>query len=34
VRASFHYVRSGLTVSPDDLPDSDDLLALLGTTAA
>ena len=34
VRASFHYVRSGLTVSPDDLPGSDDLLALLGTTAA
>jgi DNA helicase II / ATP-dependent DNA helicase PcrA len=34
VRASFHYVRSGLTVSPVDLPDSDDLLALLGTTAA
>lgn len=34
VRASFHYVRSGLTVSPEDLPDSEDLLALLGTTAA
>jgi DNA helicase-2/ATP-dependent DNA helicase PcrA len=34
VRASFHYVRSGLTVSPDDLPDNDDLLALLGNAAA
>jgi DNA helicase II / ATP-dependent DNA helicase PcrA len=34
VRASFHYVRSGLTVSPDELPDGDDLLALLGPTAA
>ena len=34
VRASFHYVRSGLTVTPDDLPGNDDLLALLGTTAA
>ena len=34
VRASFHYVRSGLTVSPDDLPGPDDLLAMLGTTAA
>jgi DNA helicase-2/ATP-dependent DNA helicase PcrA len=34
VRASFHYVRSGLTVTPDDLPGDDDLLALLGTTAA
>ena len=34
VRASFHYVRSGVTVTPDDLPGSDDLLALLGPTAA
>ncbi|AEV70983.1 DNA/RNA helicase, superfamily I [Mycolicibacterium rhodesiae NBB3] len=34
VRAAFHYVRSGLTVTPDNLPGDDDLLALLGTTAA
>jgi DNA helicase II / ATP-dependent DNA helicase PcrA len=34
VRASFHYVRSGLTVTPDDLPGADDLLKLLGPTAA
>lgn len=34
VRASFHYVRSGLTVTPDDLPDGDDLLALLESAAA
>ncbi len=34
VRASFHYVRSGLTISPDDLPGTEDLLALLETTAA
>ncbi|HET6733719.1 ATP-dependent helicase [Mycobacterium sp.] len=29
VRAAFHYVRSGLTVTPDSLPDADDLAALL-----
>jgi DNA helicase II / ATP-dependent DNA helicase PcrA len=29
VRAAFHYVRSGLTVSPDTLPEADDLVALL-----
>lgn len=34
VRASFHYVRSGLTVTPDDLPDGDDLLAMLESAAA
>ena len=34
VRASFHYVRSGLTVTPDDLPGSADLLALLGGATA
>jgi DNA helicase-2/ATP-dependent DNA helicase PcrA len=34
VRASFHYVRSGLTVTPDDLPGSADLLALLGGASA
>lgn len=29
VRAAFHYVRSGQTVSPDTLPGADDLLELL-----
>jgi DNA helicase-2/ATP-dependent DNA helicase PcrA len=29
VRAAFHYVRSGRTVSPDTLPDADDLAGLL-----
>lgn len=29
VRAAFHYVRSGVTVIPDELPDADDLAALL-----
>jgi ATP-dependent DNA helicase UvrD/PcrA len=29
VRAAFHYVRSGQTVSPDTLPGPDDLAALL-----
>ena len=29
VRAAFHYVRSGRTVSPDSLPGADDLVALL-----
>jgi DNA helicase-2/ATP-dependent DNA helicase PcrA len=29
VRAAFHYVRSGQTVTPDTLPDADDLAALL-----
>jgi DNA helicase II / ATP-dependent DNA helicase PcrA len=30
VRATFHYVRSGRTVTPDTLPGADDLVALLG----
>ncbi|MDX2356647.1 ATP-dependent DNA helicase [Dietzia sp. PP-33] len=29
VRAAFHYVRSGRTVEPADLPDADELLGLL-----
>ncbi|WP_193043873.1 ATP-dependent helicase [Mycolicibacterium baixiangningiae] len=29
VRAAFHYVRAGTTVRPADLPDGDDLAALL-----
>ncbi len=29
VRAAFHYVRSGRTVSPETLPGADDLVALL-----
>ncbi|HTI75975.1 MAG TPA: ATP-dependent DNA helicase [Mycobacterium sp.] len=29
VRAAFHYVRSGRTVTPDTLPGADDLVALL-----
>jgi DNA helicase-2/ATP-dependent DNA helicase PcrA len=29
VRAVFHYVRTGRTVSPDSLPDADDLAVLL-----
>jgi DNA helicase II / ATP-dependent DNA helicase PcrA len=29
VRAAFHYVRTGQTVAPDDLPDADDLAGLL-----
>ena len=34
VRAAFHYVRSGQTVAPDALLDSDDLHALLTDAAA
>jgi DNA helicase-2/ATP-dependent DNA helicase PcrA len=34
VRAAFHYVRSGLTVSPDSLPGTNDLVALLEAQAA
>jgi DNA helicase II / ATP-dependent DNA helicase PcrA len=30
VRTAFHYVRSGRTVTPDVLPDADELAALLG----
>ena len=29
VRAAFHYVRSGVTVRPDDLPGPEELAALL-----
>ena len=29
VRAGFHYVREGVTVRPDDLPDAEGLLALV-----
>ncbi|GAB16469.1 putative ATP-dependent DNA helicase [Gordonia effusa NBRC 100432] len=29
VRAAFHYVRSGITLEPDDLPDASGLAALL-----
>lgn len=32
VRAAFHYVRSGLTVSPESLPGEDELVALLTDT--
>ena len=34
VRAAFHYVRSGETVTPESLPDADDLAALLESPAA
>ncbi len=34
VRAAFHYVRSGQTVVPDSLPESEDLAALLVSPAA
>jgi DNA helicase II / ATP-dependent DNA helicase PcrA len=34
VRAAFHYVRSGQTVTPDPLPGPDDLVALLAAHAA
>ena len=30
VRAAFHYVRTGATVEPDDLPDRQALEAMLG----
>lgn len=33
VRAAFHYVRSGRTVVPEELPDEDDLVALLAEQA-
>jgi DNA helicase-2/ATP-dependent DNA helicase PcrA len=29
VRTAFHYVRSGVTVAPDELPGADELIALL-----
>ena len=31
VRAAFHYVRSGRTIEPDDLPDRDGLEAIVGS---
>ncbi len=34
VRTAFHYVRTGRTVSPDTLPDADDLAALLAKAQA
>ena len=34
VRAAFHYVRSGSTVVPDELPGPDELVALLAPRAA
>jgi DNA helicase-2/ATP-dependent DNA helicase PcrA len=34
VRAAFHYVRTGRTVTPDSLPGVDDLAALLAAHAA
>jgi len=34
VRAAFHYVRSGRTVTPDALPDADELAGLLGAASA
>ncbi|MGV0814327.1 ATP-dependent DNA helicase [Mycolicibacterium boenickei] len=34
VRAAFHYVRSGLTVSPESLPGEDEIVALLADPAA
>jgi DNA helicase-2/ATP-dependent DNA helicase PcrA len=34
VRAAFHYVRTGQTVTPDSLPGVDDLAALLAAHAA
>ena len=33
VRAAFHYVRSGETLEPDDLPDRDALAALLAKSS-
>jgi DNA helicase-2/ATP-dependent DNA helicase PcrA len=34
VRAAFHYVRTGQTVTPGALPGADDLAALLEAHAA
>ncbi len=33
VRTAFHYVRSGVTVSPDELPDSTELARMLADSA-
>jgi DNA helicase-2/ATP-dependent DNA helicase PcrA len=29
VRAAFHYVRTGVTVTPEELPDAEELAELL-----
>jgi DNA helicase-2/ATP-dependent DNA helicase PcrA len=34
VRAAFHYVRSGVTVSPTDLPDAERLAEIISTAGA
>ncbi|MFD4469075.1 ATP-dependent helicase [Rhodococcus sp. NPDC058505] len=34
VRAAFHYVRTGRTISPDDLPDAGELAHLIETAGA
>ena len=34
VRAAFHYVRTGQTVIPDDLPTAAELLRMVGEPAA
>jgi DNA helicase-2/ATP-dependent DNA helicase PcrA len=34
VRTAFHYVRTGATVSPDELPDSTELAELLADSRA
>ncbi|MFF0816473.1 ATP-dependent helicase [Rhodococcus sp. NPDC003318] len=34
VRAAFHYVRTGRTIAPDDLPDADALARLIETAGA
>ncbi|AOW92255.1 ATP-dependent DNA helicase [Rhodococcus sp. WMMA185] len=34
VRAAFHYVRTGRTIAPDDLPDADGLARLIRTAGA
>ncbi|CNO56916.1 ATP-dependent DNA helicase [Mycobacterium tuberculosis] len=33
IRAAFYYVRTGVTVVPEDLPDPAELTALLAVTA-
>ena len=34
VRAAFHYVRTGRTIAPEDLPDADRLARLITTAGA
>jgi ATP-dependent DNA helicase UvrD/PcrA len=34
VRAAFHYVRGGRTVTPENLPGADELAALLASVQA